>query len=241
MIKVLKWMTIFIAGVGTLTNLPALILGFSFLGEWVRLHTSNGPYFRWQFLGAGALCLLFSGLGLGLAARTIVRENFRLLSSVVALVIGLGGMIELPEVSPRLSMADAVQKILGHADQSLSNWDEIHGKFPTDEKEVREAMAVRPLTEPPIFFLNGMGIPYDVRIITNASGPSVEPLPPNPGTIVYAISADYKEYWLAVTTLRKPIGGPVRLEHLEGIDQEPILVMNRKHHNPGEDNKPFIE
>jgi hypothetical protein len=163
------------------------------------------------------------------------------LSSVVALIIGLGCMVALPEVSPLVDMAGAVRRLLGHADQSLSNWDEMHGKFPTDEEELRKAMALRPLLEPAIFFLDGKAIPYDVRIITNASGPSVESVPPSAGTIIYVVSADYKEYWLTITTLHNPIGGPVELEHIAGFEQEPIWVMNRKHHNPGEGYQPFFE
>lgn len=239
--RALKWIAVIVAGVGAVTNLPALIIGFSFLLDWVRLHMLDGPHFRWHYLGAAAICLLFSGFGLGLAVKAMFRKNFRVLSSVGALIIGLGCMVALPEVSPRVDMAGAVQKLLGHADQSLSKWDEMHGQFPTTEEELRKAMALRPLSEPTIFFLDGKAIPYDVRITTNASGPSFESVPPNAGTIVYAVSADYKEYWLTITTLRNPIDGPVALEHIAGFEQEPIWVMNRKHHNLGEGHKPFIE
>jgi hypothetical protein len=49
----IKWTAAVVAGVGAVTNLPALIIGFSFLRDWVRLHTSNGPYFSWHYLGEG--------------------------------------------------------------------------------------------------------------------------------------------------------------------------------------------
>jgi hypothetical protein len=39
-----------------------------------------------------------------------------------------------------------------------------------------------------------------------------------------------------------PVGGPVVLEHIAGLyELEPIWVMHRKHHNPGEGYQPFIE
>jgi hypothetical protein len=101
---------------------------------------------------------------------------------------------------------------------------------------------VRPLQEPAIYFQQGKPISYDVRIVTNATGPSEGELPSDPGTVVYAVSSDYKDYWLTMTTLRNPAGGPVTWEHIAGrLDWEPIRVMHRKHHNPGEGYQPFIE
>ena len=151
-------------------------------------------------------------------------------------------MIILPDVGPRIDMADAVQRLLGHADHSLSEWDEAHGRFPSDEQELRTALSGRPLRESAIFFVHGNPIPYDVRIRTDATGPSLETVPSNPGTVIYAVTSDYKEYWLTITSLRNPVGGPVTLEHIAGLfELEPIWVMHRKHHNPGEGYYPFIE
>jgi hypothetical protein len=240
--QVLRWSAVVIAGIGALTNLPATLTGFLFLGNWIHLHTFVGPYFQWGYLATAMACLLFSGLGLAMAARAIWRRSFCVLASVVSLTIGLAGALELPEVGPRLDMANATQRLLGHADHSLSDWDETQSSFPSDEQGLREALASRPLHEPPVFFVRGKAIPYDVRIIANAIGPDLDTVPPNPGTIVYAVSPDYEEYWLTITTLRDPVGGPVVLEHIAGLyEREPIWVMNRKHHKPGEGYMPYIE
>ena len=231
-----------IAGSGVFFNLPALVLGFSFLWNWVRVHASDGPYFRWWYLVVSLVCLLLSGVGLGLAARAIWRKSFCVIASVSSFFLGLGCMLILPNVGPRLDMAGANPKILGHADHSLSDWDEAHGRFPSSEEELRMALAVRPLQEPAIYFQQGKPISYDVRIMTNATGPSVGAVPPNPGTIVYAVSSDYEDYWLTMTTLRNPAGGPVAWEHIAGLfDLEPIWVMHRKHRDPREGYQPFIE
>ncbi len=240
--KVLRWTAVLIAACGAFFNLPALVLGFSFLWNWIRVHTSEGPYFRWSYLVVSLVCLLLSGLGLGLAARAIWRKNFCLMASVASFFLGLGCALTLPDVGPQLDMAGANQKILGHADHSLSDWDEAHGKFPSTEEELRKALALRPLQEPAIYFQQGKPISYDVRIVTNATGPSLGAVPPNPGTIVYAVSSEYKDYWLTMTTIRNPAGGPVEWEHVAGLfDREPIWVMHRKHRNPGEGYYPFIE
>lgn len=240
--KELRWLAILVAVLGALTNLPGLITGFSFLRGWIRLYTSHGPYFQWSYLPIGMACVLLSGFGIEMAAHAIWRQRFCVLAAAVSLIIGLGAMLELPEVGPQLDKAEAMQRLLGHADHSLADWDEAHGRFPANEQELRQVLASRPLHEPPVFFLHGEPIPYDVRVITDACGPEVEIIPPNPGTIIYAVTSDYKRYWLTITTLRDPVGGPVVLEHIAGqYEQEPVWVMTRKHHVPGEGYWPTIE
>jgi hypothetical protein len=150
-------------------------------------------------------------------------------------------MVNIPNVGPRLEMLSAVQRLLGHADHSLSDWDDSHGRFPSNENELRAALSFRPLRESPIFFLHGNPISYDVRIRTDATGPLMETVPSNPGTVIYAVTSDSKEYWLTITSLRSPVGGAVALEHVAGLEVEPIWIMHRKHRNPGEGYQGFIE
>jgi hypothetical protein len=94
-------------------------------------------------------CPLLSGLGLALAARAIWRKKFCIVASVASLFLGLGCGIILPNVGPQIDLAGANQKILGHAGHSLSDWDEEKGEFPSNEEELRKALAVRPMHEPP--------------------------------------------------------------------------------------------
>jgi hypothetical protein len=240
--KILRWAAIAIAVLGAFCNLPAVVLGLSFLGDWIKVHSSHGAYFRWPYLMTALICLLASGLGLSLAASAIWRKRFCFVASIASLFAGLAGASILPDVGPRVDMAGANQKILGHADHSLSDWDEAHGQFPSSEDELRKALAVRPLQEPAIYFQKSKPIPFDVQIVTNATGPFTGQTPPNPGTVVYAVSSDYKNYWLTMTTLRHPSGGAVMWEHVaDDFEREPVWVMHRKHHNAGEGYQPFIE
>ncbi|MGH9734853.1 MAG: hypothetical protein ACRD8A_09735 [Candidatus Acidiferrales bacterium] len=136
-------------------------------------------------------------------------------------------------------MAAANQRIPGHADHSLFDWDEAHERFPANEDELRKALAVRPLQETAIYFRRGRPIPYDAQIETNAVGAYEKAVSLNPGTVVYAASSDYKEYWLTMTTLQNPAVGPV--VWASQFCLEPICVMHRKHHKPGEGYQRFIE
>lgn len=231
-----------LAACGTFFNVPGFVRGFSFFWQWIQVQTSDGPYFRWSYFVAGSVCVVLSGFGFGLALQAIWGKRFRIATSVASFFLGLSCGVVLPNVGPQLDMAAANQEILGHADHSLSDWDEAHGTFPSNEYELRTALAVRPLQEPAIYFRRGSPIPYDVQVVTNASGPSQGALPPNPGTVVYAVSSDYKEYWLTMTSLQNPAVGPVVWEHIAGLfNLEPIWVMHRTHHNPGEGYQPFIE
>jgi hypothetical protein len=219
-----------------------MILGGSLLGSYISLRVSGAPYYYYGYLTHAVFWLLVSALGIATAGITIWRRSSYDFFPVLSLIVGVVCLIVLPNAGPRLNLAEATTKLLGHADHSLSDWDESHGRFPSNERESREALALRPLHEPAIFFRNGNPIPYDVRVVTNAVGPVFEPLPPDPGTVIYAVSSDQKEYWLVVTTLRNPVGGPVVVHHVAS-DYGPgeALVMNRKHHNPGERYQPFIE
>jgi hypothetical protein len=240
--KAMGWTAIFVAAVGALANLPALVIGLSFLRDWIQLLTWDGPYFRWHYLLTASICLLISGFGLALAVQAMRRDWLCGFASIASLFLGLACMVALPEVGPRLDMSHAVTKLLGHADHSLSDWDEAHGRFPSDEKELRMALSARPLRESAIFFVHGEPIAYDVQIRADATGPSLETVPPNPGTVIYAVASDYKEYWLTITSLRNSVGGPVRLEHVPGdFEREPVWVLYRKHHNPGEGHYGFLE
>jgi hypothetical protein len=240
--QALKWAAVCIAVLGALANIPALVSACSLLREWIRLQTSGGPYFRWHYFSTASILLLLSALGMGMAARAICRQRLRVFASMVSFVLGIVCMITLPDIGPRVEMAGAVQKLLGHADHSLSDWDEFHGRFPLNEAELRSALSKRPLGEPAVFFLDNNPIPYDVRITTGANGPLLDTVPSKPGTILYAVASNSQEYWLTITSLRDPVGGPVMLEHVAGLfEGEPIWVMHRKHHNAGEGYQPFIE
>lgn len=237
-----RWLALIVAVLGILANLPGMILGGSLLGSYIRLRVSGAPYFKYEYLPHAVLWLLVSALGIAAAGVTIWRRSSYDFFPVFSLIVGFVCLIVLPNASPRFDQAEATTKLLGHADHSLSDWDESHGMFPSNERELREALALRPLREHAIFFRNGNPIPYDVRVITNAVGPVLEPLPPDPGTVIYAVSSDQKEYWLVVTTLRNPVGGPVLVHHAASdYDAGEALVMNRKHHSPGERYQPFIE
>jgi hypothetical protein len=242
MVKASTWFSRAVAAMGILANIPAVFFSLSLLGSWISLHTSHYPYFHYGYFRAALPWFASSTLAISAAAMTMFRRTSNILLPVFSFGVGLVGVIFLPNTGPRFELQEATTKLLGHADHSLSDWDDSHGKFPLDERELREALTARPLQEPAIFYQDGRPIAYDVRVVTNANAPASQPIPTKPGTLVYAISSDGKEYWLTITTLRAPVGGLVVMHRVEGdYQRENIFIMNRKHHNPGDGYQSFIE
>jgi hypothetical protein len=238
--KAPRWSAVTVAVLGLLANLRVMVFGFSLLENWVRLHLTGSLYFHYGYLAHAVSWILVSAVGIMAAGAIIWKPTSYDVLPISSLAVGLTCMSLLPQID--MEMAEQASRILGHADHSLADWDESHGRFPADERELRAALAVRPLHESAIFFQNGRPVPYDLQFVSNAVGPALEPVPPNPGTLIYAVTPDLREYWLVMSSLRHRVGGPVVLLHIVGdYEQGEIWMMNRKHHNPGEGYKPFIE
>jgi hypothetical protein len=234
-----SWFSLVLAGIGIVANIPALLCSLSLLRNWIALQTSHDPYFHYGYFSVAVPWLAASTLGISIAAIGIVRRRSNIFLQVFSLAIGLVGVFLLPNIGPRYDLQEAATKILGHADQSLSDWDDTHGTFPSDERELRDALATHPLHEGAIFYEDGKPLTYDVRLIANADAPALEPIPSKPGTLVYAVSSDSKEFWLTISTLQTPVGGAVVI--LRRAQRGSAFVANRKHHNPGERYQSFFE
>jgi len=136
-------------------------------------------------------------------------------------------------------MGVASLKLLGHADQGLDAWEKKHGRYPTGEDELHEAIGGRPLSEQAIFLRRGRPISYSIRMTIANRTPTNASAPGSPGTVNYYVVPDGKEYWLTFATLKNPVSEAVVLYHLPG--HEEAFVMTRKHQLPGEGTKAYIE
>jgi hypothetical protein len=239
--KIIRWLAIGLALLSGVVYVPAAAWAFLFFVSWVHILTLNGPYFRWGYLSAGVIFLLYSGCGVALVVRAIRKRELSLLVAVAPVAIAVVGPHILVNFNPNADMSIVALRLRAHAWRCLTDWDEIHGGFPANEQEFREALAVRPVQQSEAFFQHDKAIPYDVRIMTDAHGPAPETPSPNPGTVVYAVSSTHNEYWLTVTTLDDPTGGPVISERVFGIYGGRIWVVHRKHNDPGDGYEPSVE
>jgi len=61
------------------------------------------------------------------------------------------------------------------------------------------------MQEPAIFYQDGKPIAYDVRMVTNADAPVLQPIPTRPGTFVYAIQKEARRGLVALRSSFRPI------------------------------------
>jgi len=92
-----------------------------------------------------------------------------------------------------------------------------------DTVEAVEAL-VAGQSGPPLSGLRGHGFPLavEVRVVTGASGPALDVLHDRPGTIVYAVHADRRRYWITLVGMEQaPRGAP---SVLRGEDGLPLIL-----------------
>ena len=220
--------------------LPPLTASVTLLHGWYRLKTQPVVYFDYPYVLGGLAWCLVTLLAISPLVYSLLKRTRLVSTSLLAIVIGLVATTVLPEFAPEVKMNLRATRLLGHADQSLAHWDDLHGRFPKDDTELREALNGRPLSEAPIFYSNARGLAYTVKLIPNATKAYDAYLPDQPGIFAYAVRDDFQEYWLTMTTLTEPVGGPAVFYRLPGSNGQ-LWVMNRTHRNDGKPQRGFIE
>jgi hypothetical protein len=163
------------------------------------------------------------------------------IAALLALATGLAIAVSLPNLHPPFAIMDLrVKHLIGAADQSLAKWDESHGRFPSSQTELLDALAQHPLSEEAVFLAGSQPMAYEIKFVGDATERYVGATPTRPGVLVYAVRKDFAEYWLTITTLAAPVGGPVVFYHGPGPRGD-MWVMNRTHHEAGKSQQSFIQ
>jgi len=217
--------------------LPSLFLSVILLKDFVRIHRGQFYYFNYPYGTRLMLWAAVTALLAGLAAHTFFRRSYYGVLPALAIIIGLLTIHITPDLVPTVSMLSTNVKQLGHAEKALSDWDETHGRFPANRDELREALA-RVLAEPSHFSFGNTTVVCKYELISEAVAASLKTAITQPCVLIYAVRADYREYWLTETTLEKPTSGGVVVA--TGIANQPFIV-HRTHLNPGEGHWPHFE
>ncbi len=170
--------------IAVLLNLPAFTMAVTLLHGWFQEKTQSLLYFDYAYLAGGLTSGLVALLGILPLVYSLLRRTGLVLSSLLAIAVGLITMIILPEFDPGVKMNLKATRLLGHADKSLALWDDSHGRFPKDEAELLDALRGRPLSEAPIFYVDKRRLEYGVKFIPNATKPYDASLPDEPGILV---------------------------------------------------------
>ena len=240
--NVLGGLSCLVGGLGGLLCLAGSHTGIILLVDWVRIEAGPVTYFRYGYLAFGIAWTALSLTGAALAIYGFRRNRPGYwIAALLASAIGLAIAVSLPNLHPPFAIMDLrVKHLIGTADQSLAKWDESHGRFPSSQTELLDALAQRPLSEEAIFFAGSQPMAYEIRFVGDAAGRYEGAMPTRPGVLVYAVRKDFDEYWLTVTTLAAPVGGPVVFYHGPGPRGD-MWIMNRTHHEPGKSQQSFIQ
>jgi hypothetical protein len=225
-----------------LFSLPLLGYGGYLVVCWFRIHTSAVYYADYSYATSG---LAFVGLGLVGLSMTFQAARlwqYRMYSSflfvlslfVLPVFFGLVMMLAIPALLPRAASTKADSDYLSDVKSFFRVWYEKNHRFPADESEFREAMSKGPaewqyrVAPAPMsrYRQRGNPLPYEIVIVTNASGPRVAEVSPRPAVIYYCVSKDLQEFWVTMTALQADFDSSASLKRIVGLPEEKIWEVH---------------
>jgi hypothetical protein len=204
-----------------LLSLPPVLFGLYLFNCWFHIRASDVYYVDYPYLPAS---LLLIGIGAVSILSTLYgawRRSFYGLLFCFPLAFGLAAIVAIPDAIPhvmRSMMADT--NYLSNANSFLRVWYEAHYRFPSNKDEFREAMARGPaawhyrVQSPPsnsFYSQSGTRLPYEIVVVTNASGPRVNDPSPRPGVVYYCVSTDQQAFWMTMTVLQSDFAPTAKL------------------------------
>jgi len=205
--KTSRWLSYGSALLGVMLSLIPLSFGVGLMRDWLRVKRDPGASFNYEYLLFGMVWVLAASIGLIPVVYASFKSAPSKFLSAWAVAVGLTSAYLTPEFNPQTSMLTAATGATREIEQNLIAWDGIHGRYPMDANELADAVGSEFLSERPVFRRQGKAIPYRLRFVPNATGPYEYQDVDEPGMLVYAVSSNFREFWLTMTTLDKPVGG----------------------------------
>src|SRR5262249_35457759 len=157
-------------------------------------------YFQFPYFLFGTKCAGVGIISILLIVFAFVRRSVRFITPLISLMISLVFLIEVPSLKPESQMLREESRPLDSAREALATFYQEHGRYPSDESELRGALRI-PVGTPSIFARRGSPIPFRVQMMKGSPSDFLHRLPDSPGVLMYAVSSDLSQYWLAVTSL----------------------------------------
>lgn len=209
----IRALRMFLSVLGCVVSLPVLYAGGELVWGWFQMRGGQVFYVGSDFdiLGRGLEFVLVGGAGLGLCAYATIRRQVRpgVLFGGCFCAFGFGTVVLLGAHMYPLKLAEMnATSMVSDVDNRLFDWARERGHYPANEADFREALARLDLESP--FKRAGAAVQYRLVYVGGSSGPLLtEPPPQEPGTVFCAFRSDLHECWITVTTLEKPVRGPV--------------------------------
>lgn len=225
------WRTIFrvlLTALFGVFSLPMFGLGAYFLVCWYRIHTSDAYYVEFSYFTAS---LAWIGVGVLSFLVTLYgawRRNFYGVLFVVPLFLGFATMAIIPDGRPsNFGSMIADVNYRSSIISFLRVWSDVNRRFPVNDSEFKEAMSKGPAAwqhrvpsaPESRYRQRGIALPYELVIITNATGPRIEGVSKRPGVVYYCVSTDLQEYWVTMTVLYTDVATSAEInpaDHMPG-------------------------
>ena len=216
----------YLAAYGALAALGAALAGHPAL-LWFRSQGLSEAALAWDvphgaLLAASAALLAF--LTLWLASQAALRRSPRapvhlafLLAVGICLALRCASGDPHPPPDPAPGLLDGLRAAAEELDRGWT------GQYTPDPAQFSLSLAQ---VRPQAFRRHGRSLPLHVRVLSQAQGPQLEPLPGDqPGTIYLALSQDRQTGWLTALTvdgvLKLPAGKPAMIEAHSGTHSLP--------------------
>jgi hypothetical protein len=217
-----KTVNLILAAFAGLLSLPALIFGSYLFSCWVRIHTADVFYVAYPYLPAAIVLGSIGTFSAFCSVYGALRRSLYGLVFLAPVVFGLATLVHIPDGTPHVqrSMMDDTN-YLSATGSFLRVWYESHRRFPKDRAEFFDALKSGPaawqyrVSAAPMesdYAKRGVPLPYQVVVVSNASGPQLVSLSQEPGVIYYCVTNDQQQFWVTMTGLNQDVSRSATLK-----------------------------
>ena len=200
-----------------------------------RLHATDVYYVEYPysltaliFITMGIFSLLCAGYG-------ALRRSFYGRIFVGPLALGLATMVYIPNGMPHVQRSMVRDTdYLSDVGSFLRSWYKAHQHFPRDQAEFLAALKegaqyrIWPPSSMSFYSHRGLRLPYEVVVVNNAIGPSLDHLSPRPGVVYYCVRNDFQQFWVTMTGLNEDLERIAQLKRVADLPSEKPWIITAK-------------
>jgi len=194
--------------------LPLFMFGASYLNMWIMSKGGDLYSFYYPYLQMASIYFAAALVAVG-AMLYRLRCNFPGLL-IVPVVLCLCGAIFFPNLQPHgINDSNYMTTVTFDCDE----WAGAHHRYPANDLEMQEALRSTTRKDDVLrngglrwpeesqYRYQGQVLPYQVVVENQKKGPHVTNVHGRPGVVYYAVSPDFKEYWLTMSVLSSSTPG----------------------------------
>jgi hypothetical protein len=216
-------------------SLPALVFGLYLFACWLRIHTTDVYYVQYPYLRASLAFFAVAACSLLCSVYGAWRRSLYGLLFAIPLLLGLAAMVYIPDGTPhvqRSMVADT--NYLSSVNSFFRVWYEANHRFPANAAEFNDALKSGPaawqnrVKSPSTWSFyshRGVPLPYELVVVTSATGPRIDDVSDRPGVVYYCVSSDQQEFWVTMTALSEDVARTATLKRVADLPYEKVWLV----------------